>query len=381
MEKFTTFIKAKEKYLLLGFLALIILIIVGYVAHIKYQQVKKSTYEVYTVKKAPAYQGKGKVDSNSTYTVKVPKDAQLTTTLQVEQAVKKGQQLGTLTFPAKQAELSQVQAQISSLQSEIQAQQTVATSQPANSTIPTTTPASPADPADPAADVQTNNELEQQQTQQQLQDMQDALAQSQQEQAQQKIAALQAELTEQQAKEAQLASQAEVQETAPFDGTFQLKQANDGTQELRVFAQTKVLAAVIQQDDYAKIQAGAKVSLSNSVTDKTADSTVSFISKLPLKQKGTDRPAYQFSMPVDDSFLQGQIVHFKVPQTGLEIPKTSVKKGKVYLVNEDKTVQQVTVTGHPFGKKFIVSKGLTNGAKIISEPNKAIPDGSKIHEK
>src|SRR5699024_7146081 len=150
---------------------------------------------------------------------------------------------------------------------------------------------------------------------------------------------------------------------APFDGIFQLKQANDGTQELRVFAQTKVLAAVINQDDYAKIQAGAKVSLTNSVTDKTADSTISFISKLPLKQKGTDRPAYQFSMPVDDSFLQGQIVHFKVPQKGLEIPKTSVKKGKVYLVNEDKTVQKVTVTGHTFGKKFIVSKGLTNGAK------------------
>lgn len=379
MEKFTTFIKAKEKYLLLSFLALIILIIVGYVAHIKYQQVKKSTYEVYTVKQAAAYQSKGKVDSNSTYTVKVPKDAQLTNVLPAEQAVQKGQQLGTLTFPEKQAELSQVQARISDLQSQLQTQQSAATAQPANSAAPAPAPASAADPTAPATDVPTNSD--ELQTQQQLQDLQDTLAQSQQVQAQQQVEALQAELTDQQAKEAQLSSQAEVQETAPFDGTFQLKQLKDGTQELRVYAQTKVLAAVIAQDNYSKVQAGAKVSLTNSVTDETKDSTVSFVSKLPLPQKGTDRPAYRFSIPVDDSFLQGQIVHFKVPQKGLEIPKSSVKKGQVYLVNEDRTVQQVAVTGHTFGKKFIVSKGLTKGAKIISHPKQTIPTGSKIHEK
>lgn len=382
VEKFKEFFKKNERYLAIGFLAVIIVIVISYALSIKQKQTKETTYEIYTVKKTAPYQGKGTVKNNSTYVARVPKDAQLTTTLQPEQAVKKGQQLGTLNFPEKQTELKQVQAKIADLQNQIQTQQTNATSQSSNEyetgssfTSSSVSPVS-GDPTQSESEA-TDNEA----AQQQIQALQDTLAQSKQEAAQEKLSSLQAELSEQQAKADELSSQVESQETAPFDGIFQLKELKNGTRELRVYAADKVLEARVAQDDYSQVEAGKKIKLKNSVVDTTPESKISFVSKLPLKQAGTDKPAYKFSAPVDKSFLKGQVVHFKVPQPGSQIPLSSVKNNQVYLVQGDKTAHTVEVKGRKLGKSFIVSDGLKKGDKIIVHPNKHLHDDVKIHEK
>lgn len=89
MEKFKEFSKKNEKYIVIGFLAVIAIVIIGYAVSVKQKQIKNTTYEISAAKKVTPYQGQGKIQSDSTYTMRVPKDAQLTTTLQAEQTVKK----------------------------------------------------------------------------------------------------------------------------------------------------------------------------------------------------------------------------------------------------------------------------------------------------
>lgn len=374
MEKFKEFSKKNEKYIVIGFLAVIAIVIIGYAVSVKQKQIKNTTYEISAAKKVTPYQGQGKIQSDSTYTMRVPKDARLTTTLQAEQTVKKGQRIGTLTFPDKQTQLEQVQAKISDLQNQLQSQQDTASRSSDQLEI---------DPSlsDPTQDEDGQTANSDNDSQQEMQAIQEALAQSQQDAAQQQLDSLQDQLSDQQAKEAELSSQVKSEEIAPFDGTFQLKQFQNGTQEIRVYAHHKILEAKVDQDDYSQIQTGKKISLQNSVVDKTQKSKISFVSELPLKQKGTDKPAYKFAAPVNESFLKGQIVHFKVPQKGLQIPLSSVKNNKVYLVQADKTAHQVQVTGRKLGKRFIVSAGLKKGDKIVVHPNKYLHNGVKVHEK
>lgn len=374
MEKFREFSKKNEKYLVIGVLVIIAIVIISYIVSVKQKQIKNTTYEISTAKKVAPYQSQGKIQSGSAYTVRVPKNAQLTTDLQAEQNVKKGQHLGTMSFPDKQAQLAQVQSKISNLQNQIQSQQDTASQDSNQLEIAPSL-------SDPTQDKNETTDNSDNSNQQEIQAIQEALVQSQQDTAQQQLDSLQNQLSDQQAKETELLEQVKSEEIAPFDGTFQLKQFQDGIQEIRVYAHNKNLEAKVDQDDYSQIQTGKKTILQNSVTDKTQKSQISFVSELPLKQKGTDKPAYEFTVPVNESFLKGQIVHFKVPQSGLQIPLSSVKNNQVYLVQADKTAHQVQVTGRKMDKRFIVSGGLKKGDKIIVHPNKHLHNGVKVHTK
>lgn len=365
------FYQKHEKFLVLSLIAVILVIIAVYAVSFKTQQIN-NTYHVYTVKKAAPYQGQGVIKADSTYTMRIPKKAQLSTELKTEQDVKKGQVLATLHFPEKETELKQVRAQISDLQAQIENQQGSLTDNSSNT----------AAVSDNSTAADSNNDSDQAQ-QQEIQALQDSLSQvseNQQNAAQQQISELQSQLSAQQAKEAELSEQVENQVSAPFAGTFHLKQRKNGQVELKVYAQKLVLEARVSQDDYTKVKPNAKIKIDNSVQDKVKKSKVSFISKLPLKQKGTDQPAYKFSAPVSSSFLMGQRVNFSLPQKGLQLPASAVKNKRVYVLKTDNTAQEVKIKGKKSGKYFIVTSGVKAGAKVVSDPHQGLRNGDKIHQ-
>lgn len=350
------FINKYNKVLVTVFLAIIISIIFIYGFSLKKDQIKKSTYHVTTVGNVSPYCGKGTVASSSTYTKQIPTDAILSTELRNEQKVQKGESLATISFPAKQTELKQVQAKITSIKEQLEEQKI------ANE-----------DQNQPDLKINTDKDAA---DQTELQTLRSTLKQNQQI----AITNLQNRLTEQLASKDELLQQNEIEVIAPFDGTYQLRQLKNYQQEIMVFSKKRVLEALVPQSNYTQVKNSAKITLKNSILAEKQDSKISFVSKLPVTQNDAKQPAYKFTVPVDPTFLNGQVVKFKVPQTGVQVPKTAVQKHHVYLVQPNGQAQKINVTGRLLGREFIVSDGLKKGDKIIIDPNKNLHDGLKIHE-
>jgi len=350
------FINKYNKVLVTVFLAIIISIIFIYGFSLKKDQIKKSTYHVTTVENVSPYCGKGTVASSSTYTKQIPPDAILSTELRNEQTVQKGEALATISFPAKQAELKQVQANITSIQEQLEEQKITNEDQD-----------------QPDLKISTDKDTA---DQTEIQTLKSTLKQNRQI----AITNLQNRLTEQQASKDELLQQSEVEVIAPFDGTYQLRQLKNGQQEIMVFSKKRVLEAFVPQANYTQVKNNAKITLKNSILAEKQDSKISFVSELPVTQKYAKQPAYKFTVPVDTAFLNGQVVKFEVPQTGVQVPKAAVQKKHVYLVQPNGQAQKVNVTGKPLGQKLIISDGLKKGDKIIIDPNKNLHDGLKIHE-
>ncbi|HIZ95163.1 MAG TPA: hypothetical protein H9803_00415 [Candidatus Ligilactobacillus excrementavium] len=351
------FINKYNKILVTVFLAIIISIIFIYGFSLKKDQITKSTYHVTIAENVSPYCGKGTVASNSTYTKQIPTDALLSTELRNEQTVQKGEALAVISFPAKQAELKQVQTNITSIKEQLE-EQKITTE---NHNQPDFKVGKDKDSAD----------------QVEMQTLRSTLIQNQQI----AINNLQNRLTELQANKDELLRQSEIEVIAPFDGTYQLKQLKNGQQEIIVFSKKRVLEALVPQMNYTQVKNNAKITLKNSILAEKQDSKISFVSELPVTQKHADQPAYKFTVPVDAAFLNGQVVKFKVPQTGVQVPKSAVQKNHVYLVQPNGKAQKINVTGKPLGQKFIISDGLKKGDKIIIDPNKNLHNGLQIHER
>ena len=363
-----------QKLLVSICLVIIVLIIAGYAIHATQEQIKHTTYHVQTVKETTPYRGTGKIKSSEVYVKRIPKNERFDSQLSEEQKVKKGQELGVISDPTKEAELRNVQASISSLQTQIQQSQQ----------NQVTTTAEPSVPTSNAPSAPTNSDEENDSDQQQAA-LAAALMQSQQASMQQTIQqhndSLQTQLSEQQAKEGELSQQIGSNESAPFDGIFQLKQFKSGAKEIRVYQKNRIMVGQVSQGDYDQLKQSANIKVHNKVTGKTKASKVTFISEIPLKQKGTAKPEYRFTVPVHSSFLYGQLVKFSVPQKGMQIPRTSVNKGTVYIVDSNDEAKQVQVTGRVRGHRFILTSGLKRGDKVITDPNPYLHNGTTVHQK
>ena len=361
------FLKKHEKVVVLSLLSIVLIIILGYWLSLKRQQIKHTTYHVGTVKKVTPYQGKGIIKSNSIYTKKIPEKAQLNTGLAAEQQVKKGEVLGTLTFPEKESQLQELQAKISSLQTQLATIQQESLSSQNMANIDLTTPSQ-------ATNEKKGNEATE------LQAIQAELAQNQQSSVKQKISSLQQQLDELNAQEQELSEQSQEEVTAPFDGICKIKESQGQPEKFIVYSQNKVLEAKVGQDNYTQVSPDAKINLKNSVLDETQQKKISVVSELPTKQKGTVKPAYKFITAVNEDFLTGQVVSFTVPQKGLQIPNSAVKKKHVYLIQGDDKAQSVKVEGRKMGRHFIVSSGLNAGDKVVTDRNNYLHTGVKVHQ-
>ncbi|KRL02409.1 efflux RND transporter periplasmic adaptor subunit [Liquorilactobacillus capillatus] len=201
--------------------------------------------------------------------------------------------------------------------------------------------------------------------------------QKQQTEAQNALADAQADQTEVQNKLQRANAKVDNTLTAPYAGTVQLDYSKTGEAEITLISNDLNISGEISEYDYDKVKVGQNVDVTATATGQKTNATISYLAKVPAADSKPNNAKYQFEAPLNAKFLDGQTVKIAVPTSQVRLPKESVRKGQIYLVN-NKHVTKRNISGHVQNGYYLVKSGVTAGQKIIANPDSALKQGERI---
>lgn len=164
--------------------------------------------------------------------------------------------------------------------------------------------------------------------------------------------------------------------TAPYDGIVSVDDSKHDAPSITLYSSEKKAVASVSEYDYSKLSTGRKVEVRSLATGHVQESTVAFLSQVPSGSKGS---GYPLSIDVDAvSFMDGQTVRILVPQDSIRLPKESVRKGSVWLVDGRGRVRRQHVDGRISDGYFHVEDGVRAGQRIVMNPDGRLKDGRKV---
>ena len=103
-----------------------------------------------------------------------------------------------------------------------------------------------------------------------------------------------------------------------------------------------------------------------------------YLANTPAQNSKANDSKYELTAPLDSTkFMAGQTLNVMITQTGVQIPKTSVKDGHVYVV-ENKKLSGSQLQERHLMEVFIVKSGISKGQRVIVDPDKGLKDGKTV---
>lgn len=182
--------------------------------------------------------------------------------------------------------------------------------------------------------------------------------------------------------------------TAGMDGIAYINEkgkSDPSTPVVTVVSPGTVIEASVSEYDYQRVKAEQKVTIKPTNGDLQIEGTITQVDKLPTAaapvaagagQSSTAESAnYRFVVKPASDLQYGYTVQITLPLTELRIPpKSAVKEGDsqfVYLYKDGKVHKQGVKVTEKNGV-LIVSEGLKEKDKIISEPDDKLKDGQEV---
>lgn len=163
---------------------------------------------------------------------------------------------------------------------------------------------------------------------------------------------------------------------APFDGIVDVDDKKQDAPSITLYSHEKQVSASVSEYDYEKLSQGQKVEVKALATKKTQESTIAFLSQVPVEGKST---GYPLTIDVDgNNFMDGQTVKISVPQEQIRLPKDSVRNNSVYVVDSKGRVHKQKIDGKFADGYFCVEQGVQVGERIVANPDKHLKDGKKV---
>ena len=138
------------------------------------------------------------------------------------------------------------------------------------------------------------------------------------------------------------------------------------------------LSTQLSEYDYPKVKVGQELKVTALATKHEQTTQLGYLANTPAQNSKANDSKYELTAPLDSTkFMAGQTLNVMITQTGVQIPKTSVKDGHVYVV-ENKKAKRIAVTGTTSNGSFIVKSGLSKGQRVIVDPDKGLKDGKTV---
>ena len=170
---------------------------------------------------------------------------------------------------------------------------------------------------------------------------------------------------------------------APFSGVLtMIKDDKTGDPVITINSNERHVQAKVTEFDYAKVTNEKAVTVTAVATDKSQKSTVNDLSQVPDNTDKQNVAEYSFTVPVDDRFMYGQSVKVAIPQNEIKLPAQSiVVRDKQFFVWQVDTLNKVhlqLVNGTKKNGVYILTSGIKPGARIVTNPDKALKNGMKV---
>ena len=166
--------------------------------------------------------------------------------------------------------------------------------------------------------------------------------------------------------------------SAPFAGTVIVEYDKTGQPSVMLSSDELQLSTQLSEYDYPKVKVGQELKVTALATKHEQTTQLGYLANTPAQNSKANDSKYELTAPLDSTkFMAGQTLNVMITQTGGQIPKTSVKDGHVYVV-ENKKAKRIAVTGTTSNGSFIVKSGLSKGQRVIVDPDKGLKDGKTV---
>lgn len=167
--------------------------------------------------------------------------------------------------------------------------------------------------------------------------------------------------------------------TAPYSGYVMIDNSKQGAPVLTLYSDSLQFTGEVSEYDYNKLHNGTNLHVKALATNHRETTPVSYLSEVPSKDSGNNNAKYQVTANLNaERFTIGQTAKASIIQDGFRIPKSAVRNKKVYIVDSDDKTRAAKVSGHAVNSYYIVTDGVNEGDKIITNPNAKLKNGTKV---
>jgi HlyD family secretion protein len=207
-------------------------------------------------------------------------------------------------------------------------------------------------------------------------------------QAERAVVTAQLQLEQAQSNKQQSEDQIVNQITARQSGIAVVDRNNQTSSEqpiIKIVNQEVFIEGQVTEFDYEKLQIGQTVDLKTLDLNQKTTGTITAISPLPLTNGNeggsTSTTTYLFSVKPDMQIQYGFNVQISLPQTEIDIPKKSVvskANGTYVYLYENGKVTEKAIQAEKKESTFKVLEGVSEGQKIIMDPDQSLKDHQKV---
>ncbi len=343
------FATRRRRWITIGGVIIILLLIVIAVRHNNAQKAaEKTEYNVLKVTSQTDFNLTGKIEPVQTQTLTLPSGNLQSLNVKDGDHVTQGEAILTMHNSNTQDSVAELQADLSKSQRTMNAQQ------------------------------QTVNNLRQQLNGMTSGDEGYADLQSQLNEAQNAYADAQASVASTQQRLNTASSKVNQTLTAPFAGYVTVDQSKQNEPVVTLYSDSLQFVGQVSEYDYSKLHQSINIKVTALATKRTADTQVSYLATIPTKNSGNNTK-YEVTANVNaNKFMAGQTAKASVKQDGVQIPKSAVRHGKVFVVGANDRVRETEVSGHAFNSSYIVTDGVDAGDRIVTNPNSKLKDNAKV---
>ncbi|ALS00741.1 hypothetical protein ATZ33_04955 [Enterococcus silesiacus] len=173
---------------------------------------------------------------------------------------------------------------------------------------------------------------------------------------------------------------------SPIDGVAMVNEAGKKSLDqplIQVLSKTKQIKGIVTEYDLNKLKIGQEVSVTSIGSNQTAQGKITNINQLPQSKNGNDSeiPTYEFIVEGDFPWAYGSSTQVSLPQPQLVLPEKSVLKKEnktfVFVYKNGRAVKTDVKITDVNGAKNVES-GVSNGAKIIGNPDDELKDNTEV---
>ena len=164
---------------------------------------------------------------------------------------------------------------------------------------------------------------------------------------------------------------------APYDGVATVDYALDGTPQITIVTNDLQVRGEVTEYDYAKLKVNQPVKIKALANGKQQTAAIDYLANNPAPDSRKNMSKYEFTVPVDNRFMNGQTVNIKIPQDDLRLPFSAVRHGQVFVYRQGRAYQQAVTVQKKAGY-YRVKTGLHAGSQVIINPNRHLRDQMKV---
>ncbi|MEY8442185.1 efflux RND transporter periplasmic adaptor subunit [Lactobacillaceae bacterium 24-114] len=167
--------------------------------------------------------------------------------------------------------------------------------------------------------------------------------------------------------------------TAPYSGYVMIDNTKQGDPVLTLYSDSLQFSGEVSEYDYAKLHNGTDLHVKALATNREETTPVSYLAGIPTKDSSNNNAKYQVTANLNaNKFMNGQTAKASIAQEGVRIPKSAVKDGKAFVVDSKGYTRETKVTGHTVNSYYVVTDGVDEGDRIVTNPNSKLKNNMKV---